>query len=237
MAGSPEDPRTFVTQVRLVGRGSATPVKALAGFKKGRHTVPDSVNRTTLAFLGRLVEPELAEEAESWFRRARTELGYKRRGLTLEMCSPSAVLTAVDFTFEIEHGFEADDASMQAVTRTMHNLVAGRLGDPVFERLFAGQFDNIVFDLVRGVQVEAVIDAIEELDGEGGLRVDYPPDCRDCELTVAGIDAVVHCDGGSLAMKFPRMGGPAELVHAFGEVRRAFGLSRKSPLAGLLGGT
>ncbi len=234
MAAEPGDPTSFVTQVRLVGRGAVAPVKTLDGFVKGRHVVPSAVNPATVAFLGRLVEPDLTEEAEQWFRRARADLGYKRRDLTLEVQSPAAVLTAVDFTFEITHDLLPGDPGMVAVTRTLHQLSAGRLGEPAFERLFAAQFDAIGFELGRGVQVEAVIDAVEALDGEGGLQVEYPSDCGECELTVSGVEAVVRCDGVSLEMRFPRLGGPAELVEAFGAVRSAFALHRQTALAGLL---
>lgn len=209
-------------------------VKTLPGFRKGRHAVPDAVTPATQAFFARLMEDALAEEAEGWFQRARAELGYKRRELTLELSSPMAVLTAKDFTFEIAYALEERDAGRYRGQRTLSELQPGRLGAPVFEALFAGQFCEIAFDLKKGVQVEAVVDAVEDLEGANGLRVDYPSDCRTCTLTVEGIEAEVVCDGAALAMVFPRAGAPMELVEAFRAVRRAFALSKRAVLAGLL---
>ena len=109
------------------------------------------------------------------------------------------------------------------------------MGEAGLEELFAGQFNEINFDLTKGISVEAVIDAVEELDGATGLAVEYPSDCANCCLKVDGVDAEVHCDGTSLSMVFPRAGGPSELVEAFGLVRHAFVLSKDPVLAGLLG--
>ena len=234
MADSGNDLRQFVSRVRLVGHAGEGAVKTLPGFKKGRHAVPDAVTPATQAFFARLCEELVAEEAEGWFQRARAELSYKRKELTLEVTSPLAVLTAKDFSFEIQYELNARDASVYSGRRTLHELEAGRLGAPAFEALFAGQFSEIAFDLKKGVQVEAVIDAVEDLDGQGGLQVDYPSDYSNCTLRVDDVEAEVVCDGVSLAMIFPRAGGPMELVEAFCAVRRVFVLSKRSALAGLL---
>ena len=85
------------------------------------------------------------------------------------------------------------------------------------------------------MSVEAVIDAVEELDGATGLAIEYRSDYARCTLTVKGIEAEVHCDGSSLSMEFPRAGGPSELVEAFAAVRHAFVISKNSVLDGLLG--
>lgn len=234
MNPSDESPAAFVSRVRLVGRTVPGLVKTLPGFRKGRHAVPDAVTPATRSFFGRLCEALVTEEAEGWFQRAKADLGYKRRELTLEVTSPSAVLTARDFTFLLEYALTDGEPSRYQGWRTLQDLAPDRLGAPAFEALFAGQFGEIVFDLTRGVSVEAVIDAVEELDGVTGLQVAYPSDCRTCTLSVEGVEAEVVCDGQSLAMVFARAGGPAELVAAFGALRQAFRLSKREALAGLL---
>ena len=79
-----------------------------------------------------------------------------------------------------------------------------------------------------------MIDAVEGLAGDDALKVEYPSDCRDCTLAVAGVSAVVRFDGSELAMVFPRSGSPQELLEAFVTVRDAFALTKKPVLAGLL---
>src|SRR5947207_2785997 len=90
----------FISRISLIGRDSGQ-VKALGGFKKQHHTVPDAVNAATEGFLAKLCATELATEAEQFFQRAKTAFGYKRADLSLSVSSPGAVLTARDFTLEL----------------------------------------------------------------------------------------------------------------------------------------
>ena len=233
-----DDPRSFISQVSLVGRGGGA-FKTLRGFDKSRHTVPDAVNNATSGFLAKLCAPDLAEEAEGFFQRAKTAMNYKRKDIGLDVTSPVAVLGAKDFTLEIAYALETADPASYAITRTLHSIKSGDLLQVAeFNELFAAQFSAIAFALKKGVRVEAVIDAVEGLDDDADsasrLRVDYPSDCRECTLTVDGVDASVVCDGASLEMRFERNGSPRELVEAFAAVRKAFALTKDRALAGLL---
>jgi hypothetical protein len=224
----------FVSRISLVGRSGGL-VKNLAGFRKQHHTVPDAVNAATTAFLGKLCAAELAEEAEGFFQRSKAAFTYKRTDLTLDVTSPTAVLTAKDFTLELAYALEPADAAGYGVTRTLHSLREGGLVARLeFNELFAAMFTGMVFELAKGVKVEAVIDAVEARGGEDGLAVSYPSDCRHCVLLVEGVSAEVICDGATLEMRFPKPGSPAELVEAFAAVRSAFALSKNRVLAGLL---
>jgi hypothetical protein len=239
MGKSAENPRALIGGVSLVGRSGGL-VKTLAGFKKAHHTVPDAVNAATSAFLAKLCAEELAEEGEKFFQATKAALGYKRAQLTLEVTSPTAVLTAKDFVLELSYALEPADPGSYAVTRTLHSLRNAELVEVAeFDALFAGQFSAVVFALKRGVEVEAVIDAVEGLDPKDeaagvGLTVEYPSDCRHCTLHAAGVDAAVVCDGVTLEMRFARNGSPRELVAAFTELRRAFALTKARVLAGML---
>jgi hypothetical protein len=219
-------PSRVIAGVAFVGRGGGA-VKALAGFKKGHHSLPDAANAVTNAFLGKICAGELAEEAERLFQEVRTALAYKRKDLSLTVTSPTAVLTAKDFTLEITYALEEADPTQYAVTTTMrelHDVAVARRGE--FSRVFAGRFTELSFALKKGARVEAVIDAIEALDGEGGLGVRFPSDCRDCTISVTGVEAEVRCTGAALEVVFPRGLAPAELIEAFGAVREAFQISK-----------
>lgn len=250
MAKSAEDPRTFISQVSLVGRSDGA-FKALRGFDRKRHTEPDAVNQATSSFLAKLCAPELAEVAEAFFQSARSALAYKRKDIALDVTSPLAVLSAKDFTLEIAYALDPVDPSSVTITRTLHSIKSGDLLRVAeFDALYAGQFTAIAFALKKGVRVEAVIDAVEALAAAedaagntgggddaveaGRLRVDYPSDCSQCTLTVAGVGAAVVCDGATLEMRFDKAGSPRELVEAFAAVRKAFALTKDRALAGLL---
>lgn len=218
-----------------MGRGGGL-VKALPGFKKSHHTLPDAANATTNAFLGKICEPELAETAEALFQDVRTGLDYKRKDLALTLSSPLATLTARDFTVEIFYALEPADPARYAITTTLRDLVDAAVARrEEFARIFAGRFTEISFALEKGARVESVIDAIEALEPEGErtLTVNYPSDCRECTIAVTGVDAQVRCTGGALEVVFPRGAAPAELIDAFASVREAFQISKV--LRGLIG--
>jgi hypothetical protein len=230
---SDELPSRVVASIAFVGR-SGGQVKTLEGFKKGRHSIPDAANGVTNAFLGKICDTELADEAEQIFQAVRAGLGYKRKDVGLSVTSPLAVLTAKDFALEILYALEERDASRYSITTTLRDLtdveVARR---EEFSRIFSGKFSEIAFALEKGVRVESVIDAIEALDGEGGLGVQYPSDYSDCVISVEGVEAEVRCTGATLDVVFPRGSAPAELIDAFAAVREAFHISKV--LHGLIG--
>ena len=230
---SVELPPRVVASIAFVGRSSGQ-VKALGGFKKGHHSLPDAANAVTNAFLGKICAAELSAEAERLFQAARSGLGYKRKDLVLSVASPLATLTTKDFTVEIVYALDEHEATRYSVLTTLRELrEAEFLRRESLSQLFPGAFSEICFSLVKGARVEAVIDAIESLDGEGGLTVNYPSDCRDCTIRVAGVDADVRCTGATLDVIFSRGGAPAELIDAFANVREAFQINKV--LSGLIG--
>jgi hypothetical protein len=221
-----ELPSSIIAGISFIGRGGGQ-VKALAGFKKGHHTVPDAANAVTNAFLGRICERELAGSAEELFQDVRTRLGYKRKEVTLAVTGPLAVLTAKDFTVEIFYGLEGATPARYTVTTTLRDLRSAELAQqPEFAAIFAAWFTEISFGLKKSARVEAMVDAIESLDGEGGLTVTYPSDCRECLIRVEDVAAEVRCTGSSLEMVFPRPGAPHELMAGFAAVRGAFQVNR-----------
>ncbi len=222
---SAEPPNSIVTALAFVGRTDGA-VRSLPGFQKGRHTLPTAVTAATSAFLAKLCETELAEQAESFFQHSREALAYKRRELTLAVASPAAVLTAKDFTFEVAYALEPADPARYTVTRTLRDLRHAEFARRAeFNTVFGGLFTELTFALRKNVRIEAVIDLVEALDPAAGLAVAYPSDCRDCTLTVPGVDAAVRCTGPTLDLVFPSAGSPAELLDGFAAVRAAFALS------------
>jgi hypothetical protein len=227
-----ELPSSIIAGISFIGRAGGL-VKALGGFKKSHHTVPDAANAVTQAFLGKICERELAGQAEKLFQDVRTQLGYKRKEVALAVAGTGAVLTAKDFSVEIGYALEAAAPARYAVTTTLRGLQSAELAHrEEFAAVFARGFTEISFALKKGARVEAVVDVIESLDGGGGLAVTYPSDCRECVISVDGVAAQVRCTGGALEMVFPRAGAPHELMAGFAAVREAFDVNRL--LAGLV---
>lgn len=234
MASDPEFTSSTLAALSMSGR-SAGVVKRLSGFRKDRHTVPDAVNGATQAFFARLCADELAEEAESWFQRAKTAFDYKRRDLSLDLGPGTAVLTAKDFTLELAWALDENDPASYTTTRTLSRFRdADFLLSAGCDAVFSGTFTDIVFTLARGVSIEAVIDAVEDLSDKSALTVHYPADCSSCTVRVPDVSAEVRCTGATLELVFPHAGSPRELIEDFGRVRSAFRFTQDQALAGLL---
>jgi hypothetical protein len=222
-----ELPSNIVAEISFIGRGAGQ-VKALAGFKKGHHTLPDAANAVTQAFLGKICEGELKAHAEKLYQAVRAGLGYRRTELSLQVASPRAILTAKDFDVEIFYELEADAPSRYATTTMLQHLKNAELArTEEFDGIFAAAFTELSFRLKKGASVEAMIDLIEGLGHGEGLTVNYPSDYRECRISVEGIDAQVRYSGTSLEMIFPRTGSPRELMEGFANVREAFAVSRE----------
>jgi hypothetical protein len=229
---SAELPSHVVAAINFIGRGGGM-VKSLNGFRKPPHTVPDAVNSTTNAFLAKICTAELTEEAEKLFQEVRVGLGYKRKDVSLTVASPTATLAAKDFGIEISYTLDERDPARYVTVHTMRELRDHALAqEEGFAKVFAGRFTEIEFALKKAARVEAIIDAIEALDGENGISVNFPSDYRDCVISVEGVDAQVRCTGSALEVIFKRAGGPAELIDAFAAVRDAFQISKV--LSGLI---
>ena len=225
-------PSRIVAGISFVGRSGGV-VKDLTGFKKGHHTLPDASNATTNAFLGKICERELADEAERLFQEVRNALDYKRKDILLSVTSPLAMLGAKDFSLEIFYALEEREPARYAVTTTLRGVMnLDLLRNEGFARIFSGMFTELSVALKKGGRVDAVIDALEELDGDDGRAVTYPSDYRDCTIAVEGVDAVVRFTGPTLEIVFPRGAGPAELLAQFAAVREAFRISKG--LSGLI---
>ena len=221
-----ELPSGIVAGINFIGRSGGV-VKALSGFKKGHHTVPDAANATTNGFLGKICVAELTAEAERTFQQTRTDLEYKRKDISLSVASPAAILTSRDFTWEIFYALEEADPARYAVTRILRELRNAELArTDAFTAIFSGAFSEISFALKKGARIEAMIDAIEFLDGANGLEVAYPSDCRECSISVKGVEVRVRCTGAAIDLVFPRAGSPQELMTTFAAVREAFAVSK-----------
>jgi len=228
-----EMPSSIVAGLSFLGRSGGA-VKTLTGFQKGHHTVPSVATATTNAFLAKLCAAELTEQAETFFQQVRSGLGYKRRELSLSVASPGALLTAKDFTLEIAYALEAAEPSRFTVVQTMRELRSAELARRAeFAAIFAGLFSELSFALRKGVRVEAVIDLVESLDSVEAIAVTFPSDCRECTLTIPGVEAEVRCTGATLDLVFAQGGSPGELIDGFAAVRAAFALN--PDLAALLG--
>jgi hypothetical protein len=223
----------LIRQIRWTGTTCGL-VKTLPLFNKKFHTVPDAATPATTAFLAKLYAPELAAEAESFFQKTREALHYKRTDISLSTSGANAILQTPDFTLEWDCALNTATPEEWVRTCVLHSVARRALLDtPGFDGLFDGAFSKLEFLLTTPVQIEAVIDAVEALDGKSdpAFSVDYPSNYAQCTVRVGGVVESVVFTGGSLYMEFPRPGSPRELADEFARVRHAFDLANAAGLS------
>ena len=203
-----------IASLSLAGRVEGE-VRRLAGFDKKRHVVPDQVNGATSGFLAKLSEGALLEEAEELFQAARRAFGYKRKEIALAAGAGFARLEAKEFTLELRYALLEEDPSRYFVESELVSVSSKDLlgSDPLNVALGA-RFDRLRCGLSQGVSVEAVIDAIEE-DRSGEMEVDYPSDCSECLVRLAGVPGEIMIDGALFELRFGRLVRAGDLLEAF----------------------
>ena len=204
----------LIRSLSIVGRTRGE-VRRLAAFDKRRHSVPDRVCGATQAFLEKLCEAELAEEAEELFQAAREQFGYKRREISLDLGAGFGRLETKDFILELRYELDEEEPSEFVVETTVRE-VASRdlLGSAPFNGSIGSRFDRLRCVLSGEFSVESVIDAVEE-DESGSLVVRYPSDCSSCLVRIDGVAGEVFLDGAVLEVRFGKQVSAGRLLETF----------------------
>lgn len=203
-----------VSSLAIVGRTRGE-VRRLPAFDKKRHTVPDRVCQATQAFLEKLCEELLAEEAEALFQASREQFGYKRKEISLSVGSGFARLETKDFALEMRYELAEDDPADYIVETCVREVASRDLMESAsFNLAIGSRFDRLRCALAGQVSVESVIDAVED-DESGNSSVDYPSDCSFCTVAIEGVAGEVFVDGAVLEVRYGKLTTAAGLVETF----------------------
>ena len=192
-------------------------IKSLSGFKR-YHRVPDSVNHATRSFVESISEQEVQQRSEEVFEAIKENLGYKRKDVA---CGSGKVITP-DFEYTASCCQDEETPSDALLTEEITNIKPHILQDDAFNEVFDNQFNELVFDFPRDVQVGDLIDAIEEADLDE-IKVNYPSDASWCEIRVQGHQGVIRVTEGELALRTTTKNCPKELVETFYDAQKKLG--------------
>jgi hypothetical protein len=149
------------------------PIKALAGFIKSTHSVPDARNDATMRFVRKAGTPDVTEALDQIYRSLKDVLGYKRRQLVSVDDFGSASIKTPDFDVNLSIEQDAQD---EAKYRFLTEVAAFRrpeiLLEEPFQQLFTNRVDTVVLEFSGAVDLEDKIALIEDREDLAGQLVD-----------------------------------------------------------------
>ena len=174
-------------------------VRSLSGFQR-RHTVPDSVNHVTRAFVQGIGTEEADGFIDEIHSKLKSKIRYKRRDLKIENDEGFTAIVTPDFTYSVYLDIDPDDPSQYILEKSIsqiHN--PDIIADERFFNIFDGCFDTVEISLKQTIDVEDVIDAIEEQDS---IPVDYPADASSCSISPKGTGLTIRFEPNKIVLAY-----------------------------------
>jgi hypothetical protein len=193
-------------------------VKALLGYRKNFHRIPVALPDAAYErqFIG-ICAADLDRLVRDLFERLRIARGYKRREITLATDSPASTLNTTDFTLDLAYALDVREPADYQITYDLHGIRdIGVFADEPLNAVFAGIFNRIAFRFPKAVAMETLIDELEAMPG-GASGLLYPPDCRECLVSLPGLLGNVRLTSAQMEVIHPSATSPAELVQTFAD--------------------
>ena len=194
-------------------------IRSLSGFNKRFHQVPDSITDSTRGFVQKVGSIEVSSLSETLFSALRSSFKYKRRVIDLDEDEGSASIMTPDFTVNLTIEIDNDNPSgyvlATEVTDIRNNAA---VNSDEFSSVFSKCFDRVIFELSDPMNLEDIIDRIEEFDDEDFIRVNYPTDISFCDVTIDGLDGVLHIEPYKLSFVRTRKEQVGDLLAACREL-------------------
>ena len=89
-----------------------------------------------------------------------------------------------------------------------------------FNSVFRNTFDSLTFVFDEKFDLKTVIDAIEEIDGEDMISVDYPGDISSCTVSLKGLEADIVVTSDEFRISLPSCTEPKRLIESFRRAQR-----------------
>jgi hypothetical protein len=194
-------------------------IKSLSGFKK-HHRLPDSINNATESFVKTIGHDEIAEYSDNLFKSLKKSFGYKRRDIKLDDDYEAVSIITKDFTVNIWISINPADCSECVI-----NTEVTEIQNPIsvnsseFNEVFSDTFNSLTFQFDKSFDVEKLIDAIEDIDDEDVISVDYPGDLSSCTIEIAGVDNSLYITSSSFSIKSHKCVEPKSLIKSFNDAQ------------------
>lgn len=185
-----------VTTVLLRGQTSGR-IRSLQGFAKHHHE-PDTLSAAAQAFVRKTGHDNVQETAESLHRDLRSLFGYKRRQFDYSCEDGTALIKTPDFELELRIDQDPQRAQNYQLSTEIPRLLNPEIAhDERFHACFTHHCDHLWLEFPQAIELEAKIDAIEEIDTLADC-LDYAPDSSELELKLPQLDLHIRITESSM---------------------------------------
>ncbi|MGC4002319.1 MAG: caspase family protein [Pirellulales bacterium] len=206
-------------------------VKALPGFNKKTHRVPDAVSRYNETFVAGLAHSEIKEDLDTIYARLKKFFRFARADLSVaEPGDGTGSIVTPFFNYSINVALDPENPA-----RTIWTRMVDAIKDPpqvvgdAFADVFDDRFDRLNYALPEKLDLEAFIDAVEARKSDEP-RLSYDRDATYCELRYEEVPGVVRITPRALTIEFKSPQSPRTLLRTLQQVKSLLDGDRKRGL-------
>ena len=210
---------SLLNAVRFYGR-LTMPAKSLTGFDKRLRT-PDDPD-ALLASFGKMATADVEQDLDKVYEKLKSAFGFKRRELVVDgPVEGSGSITTPAFEYRIDLMLDVERDNHVIWQRSV-----GRIHQPEivfsdeFQKVFRESLGFLQVDLTTPLDIEAIIDHVEDSDGE--CTVEYDRDATWCEINTQGSNATMRIEGDQLSVKGPTPLSPTDLFECYWQLQEQF---------------
>jgi hypothetical protein len=193
----------------------STVVRSLSGFKKGRHTVPRDISEYVSDWIASIAHQDVQERVNERFQEIKSALGLKRKDIE---AVDDRIITK-DFEYSIWCEQDPEEADMAVFHEELKSVSPEMLVNADLNELFDDAFREMLLSTKRKIDVNAIIDAIEDLE-HPSVTVDYDAGEDGCVITVRDTNTRLFVTEMSVRVVVQARTNPQGLVAAFTESRQ-----------------
>lgn len=193
-------------------------VKSLPGFIKGKHKAPLEVSTYHDSWIKRISHDLLKDEIDETAAKIKNALGYKRRDiLSADVEDGVGAIISKDFDYYVAIQQDDEDAGGYKLTRSIENFKNSEvIYTSEFNDLFNDFFNELHFRTKQRINVEALIDAIEDIEDEETISVEYnQSDTSECSIFIPSINMTAEITSNSIIIKSAHKQSPLQLIDGF----------------------
>jgi len=194
-------------------------ISSLSGFKK-HHRLPDLINNATDSFVKRIGHEKVGKYSDNLFKSLKEAFGFKRRDINLNDDSESISIISKDFSVNIGIEINPEDYSeyiLNTEVTEIQNPESIRSSE--FNEVFIDTFNSLTFQFDKSFDIKNLIDAIEDIDDEDVISVNYPGDLSSCTISISGFDNSIHITPHHCSIKSDYCVAPKDLIGSFNDAQ------------------